>query len=1344
MSHNPRHLTGPARFIVTVISLVAGLGSYGALVTPAVAATTPVPIGQQPLNIPPPIPPDITLMLDDSGSMNADYMPDYGYLASQTNDAMINASNNGVYYNPSVTYTSPPNPDGTSYPNQADMTAVPPNGISNTLPSAVKAPYGPVDLTNYNGQYECDHSQQCGLNTDGSPKGHVYFSASVVGSTAATFSQDEPSGSACTAVYNSTPNAFGGTTFNNGGDQTVTGNCTFQYHPTNHYFQYSTGPATAPVVHYVASASQGCGGLNATTTPTCVLATAAGDGTNGAPAGKDSAGNSITVGENIANWFAYYHTRILMAKSGLMTAFADLNPGFRVGFGSINGNDAALISTFPNPYSFSTATQPNNYLAGVAPFGKSSDPSTTAGIARFNFWNWIKSESAWNNTPLRQSLDAVGQYYQTTTPWSWMASDPGYSTRGSAGNIACRQAYTILTTDGFWNSDYSSSATAGASDTAGPTFTPPSGQTYKGYTPADPFQGGGVSGGSSLADVAMYYWNHDLQGLGNEVVPNAQDPAYWQHMVTFTIGLGFTPTGITPAGTTTQQIFNWANDGGGATSKFAISGFVWPTPSSDSINNIADLEHAGVNGHGGFFSATDPQSFVNGLETALQSAAGRTSTGASLGANSTQLQTGTYIYQSEYVPGSWNGDLLALALNQATGAPDKTLWAATTELQKLGTASSSTPNVITYDKRSIWTWSYNGSSTGQAVQFKSGFPNSSGVSSNLSATQLAALGSTGTAQQNMVAYLRGDNTLEKKNNVGDFRNRTTPLGDIVDSQPIYNGAPDATEFNGQSFYGVAYQTDSSGNTTSPFYDYVSNEANRAGMIYVAANDGMLHVFNAMTGEEAFAYLPGALLINQTDPATGVQEPLSNLANPGYGGVAVPHQYYNDGQVTVADAYVALSQEGETSPSWHTILVGTTGKGPARAVYALDVTDPANIKPLWERYANDNSTLDSNSGYIGEVTGKPIIAQTNATTTSSTWSVVMGNGYNSPNGKAALLQFNLATGALSAYTTSDTSSQNGLAGVFTWMSVSGDGVADLAYAGDLDGNVYQFTLNDSTGANPSNASSATSNYTATLFTATNTGGTRQPITSQVTVAKNPADNNLWLFFGTGKYLTSNDVSDKSVQTWYGIIVTPGSTQVSTLASNLSNERSVLVQRSILAEQAGSGNTLSARVVTPMPSTPDITCSSKSKCKAGWYMDLVSPTATGGTLAQGERMVYPNSLQGGLLIGTTIIPQPANQSTDVCSPQGSGWIMALDPFTGTNPSQNFFDVNGDGMVGGGDSLTYGGKQVPAAGVGFGALTNAPIFVGGAALVSLNDATVRKVGLRGGTGSYQRVSWRELVNP
>jgi type IV pilus assembly protein PilY1 len=122
------------------------------------------------------------------------------------------------------------------------------------------------------------------------------------------------------------------------------------------------------------------------------------------------------------------------------------------------------------------------------------------------------------------------------------------------------------------------------------------------------------------------------------------------------------------------------------------------------------------------------------------------------------------------------------------------------------------------------------------------------------------------------------------------------------------------------------------------------------------------------------------------------------------------------------------------------------------------------------------------------------------------------------------------------------------------------------------------------------------------------------------------------------------------------------------------------------------------------------------------------------SQGERIVTPNQFQGDLLLATTRIPVV----TDICNPSGSGWVMAVNPFSGTNPVSTFFTGNGTG-----GTVTVGGKTTPVAGVGFSSLPNNPIFVGSDMLMSFDNGTTSSLMTSGSTAGTTRVSWQEVVN-
>nr|MDA3877677.1 PilC/PilY family type IV pilus protein [Halothiobacillus sp.] len=969
-----------------------------------------------------------------------------------------------------------------------------------------------------------------------------------------------------------------------------------------------------------------------------------------------------------------------------------LDPAFRLGFGSINGRNTGGL---PTPtYGFSTSTNSSNKLAEVEPIGDG-----TSGTQKANFWSWLVGEAPNNSTPLRGALNAVGQYYQTAQPWQTSDTD--------TTAYACRQSYAILTTDGFWNG--STPANIGNQDgTAGNTNL-----GSASYQVALPYSD---SQSDTLADVAMKYWKTDLRtGLANEVPTSPRDPANWQHMVTFTVGLGFDPTGITPSTITVPQIFDWAQTGGTPPAGVTSSNFSWPTPSSNSINNSADLAHAGVNGHGAFVSAKSPDQFQKAITNALNAAGNGPGSSNSITLSGTQTPTtgssnSLMQFRATFYTGQWTSTLTGAQYDPTTG----------TYVQQWN-AGSQLPAAAS---RNIWT-SKLSSGANTSVEFK--------LATNLSTAELAGLDyylngvkQTSVLDQTVLDYLRGDTTYEQANVGGIFRTRAAPLGDIVSSTPVLIDAPSPTLFENGVFPGA-----------STYSSFVTAKSGRLPLLYVAGNDGMLHAFrvtqgylsdgvtqdpNAMAGREVYAYIPAAVL-RQTGDAR-----ISNLANPEYGAVngitkaqAVPHQYYNDGRITTQNVYFS------SDSSWHTILVGTTGRGPAKAIYAMDITDPsvlldptkASQALLWERSADDG--LSTNDAYIGEMTGAPVIGQIKVGGTNS-WAVFIGNGYNSAKNQAALLQFDLKTGALTVNTT-DATTDNGLAEPGLMQPDVHNEISTLAFAGDLYGNIWKFDL-----------SSATAPGTK-IYQAKDSVGAVQPVTSLVALTYDDRTKSTWALFGTGKYLTSSDVKTTQVQTWYGLRVDVAGSSTGTTNAPVvqaTDSRTNLTQRSIVAEVAGPNSTINRATSVPTSATD-------MEKKSGWYMDLNTQT--------GERIVNRTQFIGSLAVVTTLIPK----ATDPCNPYPGGAVMLVDPYTGANSNSILGDFNGDGVINSSDGTTVGGKLVPF---------NGKVFTVGAAAgvtgsydangktVSLSfnklDGSLDTLGPLNIPGDAPgRISWRELIN-
>jgi type IV pilus assembly protein PilY1 len=1150
-------------------------------------AQAAVDIKQEPLTVQEPLEPNILFIMDDSGSMLREYMPDSIPDTSPDSQSEYNfyrnSQENLVYYNPATVYEAPPKEDGTSWGN-ASFPYAKSNGFCTSSCST-------TDLLN-SGYYD----NVFYYYDSGSYSWH---------SSSQTYATDAD------------------------GDNISV-------------FVYTTKEGNTYTENYIADDCTGDDDDNELI----------------------NCDDSAEAKQNLANWFSYYRSREKLAKSSSMIAFENLNEDYRLGYAELNG--------------YQKMSNPALSVNKVKVFGDGSD-----GTRKKEFYDWLKGNSSSGGTPLQLRLDNAGKYFQTDHPW---LSDPSDS---SSEKYACRQSFTIMTSDGFWNSTEISIASADRDDTDGSEITGPNNNTYT-YTAAAPYSAD-FGSNENLADIAMKYWKNDLHSISNEVPTSNEDPAFWQHMVTFTIGLGLTPTvkiNGSNAELDVDALFDWANGGS------PIAGFAWPTPYANNVSTVSDMAHAAVNGHGGFYSAKNPEEFTNALSDALARASERVGSAASLAANSTKLDVGTFTYQANYFTGQWKGDLKSYAVDANTGViATNYTWSADN-------------NLPAYTSRVVKTYN---PTTGTMVAF--------GDPANLNSAQQARLGSSTTEQQNFINWLKGDTSNEESNG-GTLRNRTAKMGDIVNSQPVYVGQPYANLYANKTFTGQTTYVDFATDDTTSDGDAVSLAATRSPVVYVAGNDGFLHGFDAGTGVETFAYLPAAVILQNdssaSDPAT---TRLTSLANPNYGTVnaiiQVPHRFYNDGEMTIADVYfTALS-------SWRTVLVGTTGRGIARSVYALDVTDPTNVQFLWERYADDGLT---NSNYIGQMAGKPVIAQTG----NGVWTVLMGNCYNSAANKAALLQFNLSDGALTVHTT-DNATDNGLAAPVI-MDTNNDGFQDSAAAGDLNGKVWHFT------------SLTTATPGTHKFTATDSSSNAQPITAGMLAGIDPDNGDIWLFFGTGQYLNSNDLIDLSTQSWYGIIIgTTAASPASPTLKLLSNGRAALKHREILAEIESTDSTLAARgftlddgtndMIDDNDTTGDITDDTRY---AGWYIDLTSPTNG----AEGERITNTNQFQGKALIATTRIPE----AVDPCNTSGRGWIMAINPFTGTNVTTSFFDYNNDDILSN-DVITVDGVTYPVGAVGFDALPNAPIFIGNRMLINFDDGTSTSIETSGGAGTASRESWREL---
>jgi len=236
-------------------------------------------------------------------------------------------------------------------------------------------------------------------------------------------------------------------------------------------------------------------------------------------------------------------------------------------------------------------------------------------------------------------------------------------------------------------------------------------------------------------------------------------------------------------------------------------------------------------------------------------------------------------------------------------------------------------------------------------------------------------------------------------------------------------------------------------------------------------------------------------------------------------------------------------------------------------------------------------------------------------------------------------------------------------------------------------------------------------------ATDPSGNRQPITGGVGVGMDGRKGDLnfgkrFVFIGTGRYITSGDVTDTSVQSWYGLI------DDGTAIGN----RSVLRQRTIELENGTGVNTLRA---FSLASNGDMIG------MRGWYVDLKSPVSG----AQGERIIGESKFFGQVLVTSSLLP-----SSSVCTPGGDGFLNAIDPFSGASVATPFFDVNNDLLFTDADRTGTGKRPVGS----INPKVNLPgdaVLIGNRLIASGTSGAVSSSSINNPVRSG-RIAWREIV--
>ncbi|MFZ0870093.1 MAG: PilC/PilY family type IV pilus protein, partial [Rhodanobacter sp.] len=822
--------------------------------------------------------------------------------------------------------------------------------------------------------------------------------------------------------------------------------------------------------------------------------------------------------QKFANWYSYYRTRTMAAVTSIARAYAPFDKNVRIAWQSINagnlGNSTAI-------YKFVDGTTTNN--------------------VRSRFYDWLFAMTATGGTPNRSAAKRVGTYFTHRTG---AVDENPYWDRDAGKELVCRQNFHIQMTDGMWNSDDPSSP--GGNDTTNISALP-DGRSFS-TSDRESAVVWNEPGNSvvTMADLAFYYWSRDLQAgiTGSSLFATAanrrkvaptitdtstnlfntplaansdprdnreiywnpvNDPASWPHLLQYMIGFG-------ASGSLTNTTTTYASLRKGDTK--------WPAPvvTPDDGRKIDDMWHAALNSRGQFFAASGPGALIAALTKIINSIVARSTTAMAGSLSSPVLGPAATVYKAGYDTNDWTGTLTANRVGEDGTMTTAALWDGRDLLDARASASGT---------RMILTST--GTGSGKAAAF-----NGIAVVNAINAVD-PAFGTTTTTPTgaDRLDWLRGAQTREGTS----FRQRNHVFGAVMNAQVLYVAQP-------ASGYRDSWPANSpealAAKVGNGYAEFQKDYARRAPTIYVAANDGMLHAFDATTsdtvasavdvlpspGKERWAYVPYS-----------VYGRLSNWSSL----KSFNFKPSVDGTPVSRDVYFS----GGSHQGWHTILVAGLRYG-GQGVYALDITrseaDEAKSsdKVLWE--FNNASAGGANLGYTF---GRPNIGRL----AGGQWVVLVPGGYfptelgvdcskagNSSNPVcnkfSSLFVLDAQSGALLKEIKTPTKGFNGLSGdvesyglgTLVLGDYEGDQVEDVAFAGDLQGNVWRFDLTGDS-----------SSWKAELFFRSSSPGDR-PVTVMPRLFPDPVGGGLMVVFGTGKYLAGSDnVIDSSTrqQAVYGI-------------------------------------------------------------------------------------------------------------------------------------------------------------------------------------------------------------------
>lgn len=1002
--------------------------------------------------------------------------------------------------------------------------------------------------------------------------------------------------------------------------------------------------------------------------------------------GDETEGVPITDMQNFANWFSYHRSRHLRAKA-LLGNFIFNQVGTRIG----------LVR-------FNFTTQPSLTAEEMNVSAEDDGAKRTLLNALYSTTPEQLSSLVNERSPLHKRHIETARYLECENSDAFPSNPECPAEATPAGT--CQTNHIVVATDGF-------------SDRFPFSFSGDEGIGNADADSSNLFDGGAFADSSNFgllstfSDVAISFYKNDIQGsLTDKVVPTPADINRYpngppdefttedelhQHIKTHVVSYDVPFTGGD------QDLVEFPPN--------PFDPFPWQSPLDTNLGLLQDLVHAAYSGRGEKINANIISS-DGGQDLAQVVAQGVGST-TPVAINTQATSANVVLYRTFYDSSSNSGDLVAQVIDtdgllETENGEPVFMWSAAKQLDELvgenGTSNS---------QRIIFTYSDN---SNDGINF-----NFDDLDSNQQTQLNQPVPGMLTVGEDRLEYLRGLTTREGSSfDNGEFRIRpetestgggivhNAKLGTIANAAPVFVGLPQAV-----GRFGGAWPS-TQGNT---YFEFQTSQANRDASVLAAANDGMFHVFNANNGNERFAYIPSLVFEN-----------LSVLTLPEY-----KHQFFVDSTPSVEDAYIRAT--GSSSPSWNTIAVGGLGAG-GRGYYALNITvpDPASTavdQVMWEFGPEDDAVTFNGDTFsdLGLSFGRPLIAMSNATDGSNQkWVAVFGNGYNSASfsGNAVIYMLFIDQGIDGVWSTSDfvkidtdvggSGTPNGIADVRA-IDIDANGTIDWLYAGDLRGNLHAVNIESAV----PNDWSLSSNRSILFEAGYSQTGEPQPITTRPIVVNNENGAGVIVVFATGSYFTNSDAIDTDIQSIYGI------------EDNFSGNE---VDADDLVEQ-----TLSNQFFTDGATTLDVRVLNEvaaASSDRGWFIDFdVLRSSGSGVEFPGEKVVRALQLRNDVLFMNTIIPQELS-----CDPSPGGFLLALDPQTGTAGQEVIFDINTDSIFDDQDKINVSSELKVIVGTRFKSPPSGSTFFGDYRITQLSDTSIDSI--RTNTAKTElvgRQAWREV---